>query len=465
MGNIEPVEVAYPPPRGFDRRSLMEKPGMNRKAIFFSLFVVFILAFSNMQGSIFDDSNIHLDPRQIDGSELAAVPPVEDTIRFFQARIQANPQDAVSYTLLAAQYVRQARETGDAASYQHAEVALHESIRLLPNYAVAKVSLASVYYAQHDFVPALDLAQQVYEKNSKNVDALTVIGDAQLALGNYQEADLAYQQLREQSNTPPVLARLAAFEELKGNPQQALDLMRRAASDALESGGTRESVAWYVLRVGDLYFNMGQAKQAGRYYEAALRIFDNYHLALAGLGKVNAAQRNYEKAIAYYQQAVNKVPQPDFLAALGDLYTLAGQHEKAEAQYRTVEYIGKLAELNKQIYNRQLANFYSDHDLHVKEALQLARAELQTRKDIYGYDAAAWAEYKNGNVAEAQRLIEKAMTMGTLDARLYFHAGMIALNLGEKAQAREYLERALGINPYFSISYAEEARETLASLK
>jgi tetratricopeptide (TPR) repeat protein len=180
---------------------------------------------------------------------------------------------------------------------------------------------------------------------------------------------------------------------------------------------------------------------------------------------VNAAQRNYEKAIAYYQQAVNKVPQPDFLAALGDLYTLAGQHEKAEAQYRTVEYIGKLAELNKQIYNRQLANFYSDHDLHVKEALQLARAELQTRKDIYGYDAAAWAEYKNGNVAEAQRLIEKAMTMGTLDARLYFHAGMIALNLGEKAQAREYLERALGINPYFSISYAEEARETLASLK
>jgi tetratricopeptide (TPR) repeat protein len=438
---------------------------MNRKTIFFSLFVIFILAFSNMQGSIFNDSNFHLDPRQIDGSELAAVPPVEDTIRFFQARIQANPQDAVSYTLLAGQYVRQARETGDAASYQHAEAALHESIRLLPNYALAKVALASVYYAQHDFVPALDLAQQVYEKNTKNVDALTVIGDAQLALGNYQAADLAYQKLSEQSNTPPVLARLAAFEELKGNPQQALGLMRRAASDAFESGGTRESVAWYVLRVGDLYFNMGQPKQAGRYYEAALRIFDNYHLALAGLGKVNAAQRNYEKAIAYYQQAVNKVPQPDFLAALGDLYTLAGQPEKAEAQYRTVEYIGKLAELNKQIYNRQLANFYSDHDLRVREALQLARAELQTRKDIYGYDAAAWAEYKNGNVAEAQRLIEKAMTMGTLDARLYFHAGMIALNLGEKVQAREYLEQALGINPYFSILYADEAREWLESLK
>jgi tetratricopeptide (TPR) repeat protein len=262
-----------------------------------------------------------------------------------------------------------------------------------------------------------------------------------------------------------VLARLAAFEELKGNPQQALDLMRRAASDALQSGGTRESVAWYVLRVGDLYFNMGQPKQAGSYYEAALRIFENYHLALAGLGKVNAAQGNYEKAISYYRQAVNRVPEPDFLAALGDLYALTGQSDQAEAQYKTVEYIGKLAELNKQIYNRQLANFYSDHDLRVKEALQLARAELQTRKDIYGYDAAAWAEYKNGNVAEAQRLIEKAMSMGTCDARLYFHAGMIALNLGEKAQARQYLEQALDINPYFSILYAEKARMTLKGLE
>lgn len=438
---------------------------MNRKAIFFSLVVISIVAFSNIQGAIFNGSNINLDPRQIDDSQLAAVPPVEDTIRFFQARIQTNPQDAVSYTLLAQQYIRQAREKGDATSYKYAEEALHESIRLLPNYALAKASLASVYYAQHDFVSALDMAQQVYEKNSKNLDALAVIGDAQLALGNYQEADLAYEKLSEQSDTPPVLARLAAFEELKGNPQQALDLMRRAANVALQSGGTRESAAWYVLRVGDLYFNMGQPKQAGRYYEAALRIFENYHLALAGLGKVNAAQGDYEESITYYQQAVNKVPEPDVLAALGDLYTLAGQPEQAEVQYRTVEYIGKLAELNKQIYNRQLANFYSDHDLRVKEALRLARAELQTRKDIYGYDAAAWAEYKNGNFAEAQGLMEKAMTLGTRDARLYYHAGMIALKLGEKAQAREYLEQALEINPHFSVLYVEEARTILESLK
>jgi len=438
---------------------------MNRKAIFFSLSVILILTFSNIKGSIFDPSKDLLDPKQIDGSELETVPPVEDALKFFQARIKANPQDAVSYNLLAGQYVRQARETGDVSGYQRAEAALKESVRLLPNYGPANASLASVYYAQHDFLPALELAQQVYEQNPKLADALVTIGDAQLALGNYQEAEAAYQELSDRGKTPPILARLAAFEELKGNPAKALELMRAAARAALELGGTRESVAWYVLRVGDLYYNTGEIKEAGAYYEASLRVFDNYPLALAGLGKVYAAEGNYEEAVTYYQRAINIVPQPDFLAALGDIYTVTGQPDRADIQYETVEYIGKLAALNQQVYNRQLTNFYSDHDLKLKEALRLALNELESRQDVYGYDAVAWAAYKNGKFAEAQIMMEQAMALGTRDARLYYHAGMIALKLGNNAQARENLEQALAINPHFSILDADEARKTLQVLQ
>jgi tetratricopeptide (TPR) repeat protein len=217
--------------------------------------------------------------------------------------------------------------------------------------------------------------------------------------------------------------------------------------------------------VGDLYFNQGEYKEAGRYYEAALRVFNGYHLALAGLGKVRAAQGNYEEAIAYYQQAINIIPQPDYLAALGDLYALTNRPEQAQTQYETVEYIGKLAEINQQIYNRQLANFYSDHDLHLKEALQLALSELEYRKDIYGYDAAAWAHYKNGNFEQAQMLIRRAMALGTRDARLYYHAGVIEHALGNDQSARDLLEKALAVNPHFSILYAEEASRTLETLQ
>jgi tetratricopeptide (TPR) repeat protein len=436
---------------------------MTRKAIFFSLSIILILALSNLGASLSSSKSL-LDPKQINGSEFQSMPAVEEAIRFLQARIKANSQDAVSYTLLAAQYMRQARETGDVTGYQRAEAALKETIKMLPDYGPAKTSLASVYYAQHSFIPALELAQQVYEKNPKVTDALVTIGDAQLALGNYQEAELAYQALNDKGDTPPVLARLATLEELNGNPQQALELMSLAASGALQSGGTKENVAWYVLRVGDIYYNMGEIKEAGAYYEASLRIFDHYPLALAGLGKVRAAEGSYDEAIPYYKQAINIIPQPEFLAALGDIYTVTDQPDQAHIQYATVEYTGKLAAINQQIYNRQLANFYSDHDLKLKDALHLALTELQSRKDIYGYDAAAWAYYKNSKFKEAQAMMEHALSLGTRDARLYYHAGMIAHALGNDLEARRLLEEALVINPHFDVLQVPLLRATLNGL-
>ncbi|MBI5823187.1 MAG: tetratricopeptide repeat protein [Chloroflexi bacterium] len=434
----------------------------NRKAILFLLSIISLLAYSRI--SAVNPAALPA-ARDIDGSMLADIPPVDHAITVFQNRIKQNPADAVSYSMLGELYMRQARETGDVAGYQRAQESLNKALELIPGYSPAGASLASAYYAQHDFEHALDLAQRVYESNPRNISALVIVADTQLALGNYQDAETIYNELLKENATPPVLARLAALEEAKGNPTDALDLISRAAGEALRSGGTRESVAWYVLRVGDVYFNMGEVKQAGNYYQASLRIFDHYHLALAGLGKVRAAEGKYDEAIAYYQQAINIIPQPDFLAALGDLYKITGQPDQAKVQYNTVEYIGKLAAINQQIYNRQLANFYSDHDLHVQDALRLALSELKSRKDIYGYDAAAWAEYKNGNFKEAQTFMENAMALGTQDARLYYHAGMIALELGDKIKAQEYLTRALEINPHFSILSAGQAKKTLQSLQ
>ena len=434
----------------------------NRKAILFLLSIISLLAYSRISAA----NATGLPPaKDIDGGTLAAIPPVETAITVFQNRLKQNPDDAVSYSMLGELYMRQARETGDVAGYQRAQASLNEALKLIPGYAPAGASLASAYYAQHDFEHAQDLAQRVYDSNPKLTSALVIVADTQLALGNYKEAEVLYNKLLDTNVTPPVLARVAALQEAQGKPDEALNLISRAAAEVLRSGGTKESVAWYVMRVGDVYFNMGNVKQAGAYYEASLRVFDNYHLALAGLGKVRAAEGDYEEAILYYQRAIDVIPQPDFLAALGDLYTITGQLDKAKIQYDTVEYIGKLVAINQQIYNRQLANFYSDHDLHVQDALRLALAELKTRKDVFGYDAAAWAEYKNGNFKEAQIFIADAMALGTQDARLYYHAGMIALALDDKAKARTDLEAALDINPYFSILHADEAREILKTLQ
>jgi tetratricopeptide (TPR) repeat protein len=179
---------------------------------------------------------------------------------------------------------------------------------------------------------------------------------------------------------------------------------------------------------------------------------------------VRAAQRRYREAADGYRKALGVIPLPEYAAALGDVYTRMGREADARRRYALVEYIGKLSELNRVVYNRELALFYADRGLRLGDALALARAELQARRDVYTYDVLAWALYKNGRAREALEPMTQALRLGTPDARLLFHAGMIHHALGESEAARDYLGRALALNPSFHVLQAEVATKTLAEL-
>ena len=124
-----------------------------------------------------------------------------------------------------------------------------------------------------------------------------------------------------------------------------------------------------------------------------------------------------------------------------------------------------MAVINEQVYNRTLVLFYADHDIKTEKALELARKELSGRKDIYGYDALAWALFRNDKMEEAAEAITRAMALGTQDANLYFHSGMIHNGLGNTGLAREHLRHALELNPGFSVLNADVARATLEHIE
>jgi hypothetical protein len=58
----------------------------------------------------------------------------------------------------------------------------------------------------------------------------------------------------------------------------------------------------------------------------------------------------------------------------------------------------------------------------------------------------------------------EALKLGTKDAKLFFHAGMIYNALGRREKAREYLTRALATNRHFHVLLAEVAERTLRGL-
>jgi tetratricopeptide (TPR) repeat protein len=166
------------------------------------------------------------------------------------------------------------------------------------------------------------------------------------------------------------------------------------------------------------------------------------------------------EAITLLEAATTRLPTPDAVAALGDLYFLAGQTESAERAYTLVERIGEVARATGAVYDRQLVLFAADHDRAVEDAISLAQSELELRQDIYAWDALAWALYKGDRLDEAAAAAVKATALGTPDPRLAYHAGMIAAARGETDLARRLLTQALAgaaFLPPLQVPIAERA--------
>ncbi|CAN5565456.1 hypothetical protein BH20ACI4_BH20ACI4_35280 [soil metagenome] len=394
------------------------------------------------------------------------------TILFLEERIKRDPEDYVAYNKLASEYLQQMRETGDANFLNLATRAAKNSLEILPAHQNKEglAVLALVKYSSHEFTESRDHAKQLIELEPNKGFAYQILGDALLELGDYGEAEKAFREMIALGGIQPLTQsameqRLARLALLKGNNEKAKTHYLNALKIATSlPEPPKETVAYCNWQLGETAFFKGDFKAAEKHYKNALEVFPNYSNALASSGKIRAANGDTAGAIESYEHAVKRLPDISFVAALGDLYKIAGRDEDAKNQYELVEQIGRLSAINGNLYNRSLALFYADHDLKPEEAYNLAAKEYETRRDVYGADALAWTALKAGKIDEAKEKSKEAMRLGTFDARIFYHAGMIANAAGDKTTARKYLRQALELNPKFQILQAEICRQTLASL-
>jgi tetratricopeptide (TPR) repeat protein len=327
----------------------------------------------------------------------------------------------------------------------------------------ASVSASSALaLARHQFHAALELGEKARQINPDRAYAYGVIADAQIELGQYSEAVNTLQAMVNLRPDMSSYSRISYLRELHGDTDGALEMMQKA----VDSGTPNlESTAWVRTQLGNLYFNTGDLEQAEVEYLHTLNDRPGYVYALAGLGRVRAAHGMTEEAIQLLDQVVAIMPIPEFVIMLGDLYQATGQQAAANQQYRLLAAIEKLYRDNGVDMDMETALFNADHDQNLIETLDLARRAYENRPGIHSADALAWVLFKSGHFEEAEKYSEEALQLGTQDALKLFHAGMIALRLGDEPQACQYLEQALMINPHFSILYAEDARRTLQTLQ
>ncbi|HYY06421.1 MAG TPA: tetratricopeptide repeat protein, partial [Candidatus Limnocylindria bacterium] len=219
-----------------------------------------------------------------------------------------------------------------------------------------------------------------------------------------------------------------------------------------------EATAWSRVQLGKLYWTTGDLGAAEREYRIALAVFPGYVYALDPLAQVEAARGRTRAAIRLEQEAVDRIPLPQFVASLVDLYRAAGKPVLARREISLMGAIQRVLAANGVRTDLEVALFDVDHGLRLPQALALARAAQRDRPSIDADDVLAWALARNGRCGEALGYSERALRLGTKDALKFFHRGMIERCLGDGPDARAWFRRALELNPYFSVHWAPVAR-------
>jgi tetratricopeptide (TPR) repeat protein len=401
-----------------------------------------------------------------DGARPAAAAPVTParvqttaaTISRLQTQLKADPVAAAGWAQLGTAYEQRARETGDPSYYTKAGGALRRALAIAPHDLTATSGLGSLALSRHRFREALRLGREAHRLAPGAAGPYAVVGDALVELGRYRGAFAAFESLAGLKPSLAAYARISYGRELTGDTSGAIAAMRFAVAAAT---GEQEPAAWTRWQLGKLYWSMGRVAPAERQYRIALAIAPGYVYALDALAQAEAANGDIEHAVALERQAVDRVPLPQFVAALGDLERVAERPRAAARQYALIAVIERLLVVNGVRTDLEGALFRVDHGIRLHQALALARSAQRERPSIDGDDVLAWALVRNGRCREALGYSERALRLGTRDASKFFHRGMIERCLGHRSAARSWLQKALALNPHFSLLWAPVAREAL----
>jgi tetratricopeptide (TPR) repeat protein len=385
--------------------------------------------------------------------------PAERGMAQARSLIAKNPKDFEAYNALALALSRRARETSDVKFYTQAEEALQKSFEVSPDNFDGQRIHVWLLLGKHEFAAALEAAKKLNLKMPDDVMLYGFLTDANVELGNYKDAETAAQWMLDlKPGNIPGLTRAAYLRELFGDIEGSLDLMNMAYQST--PPGEVEDGAWIVTQMAHLNLAIGKIDESEKLSQQALLLFPGYHYALGNLAKVKIQQKRYDEAVELLKQRYLAAPHAENLYDLAQALQLAGKTDEANKAFIEFEQKSLLETNRGDNSNHELIFYYADYAQQPAKALEVAQREIARRHDVFTLDSYAWALYQNGQYAEARKQIDAALAVGVRDAKIFRHAGEIALKSGDKAAAENYLRESAELNTVGS----DQARVTLASL-
>jgi tetratricopeptide (TPR) repeat protein len=380
--------------------------------------------------------------------------------------ITANPNDTKSKLALAALYIQEARVTGDHVYYDQAAMQLANSVLKTDSVNFgALVFKGSLYLSQHHFADGLKIAQRVQQLNPYNAFVYGMLVDANVEMGNYNEAVKNSDKMVSTRPDIRSYSRISYLREIYGDYPGSIDAMKMAVSAGYPGD---EGTEWARVHLGQLYENTGDFLNAKMHYTIALQERPDYAYAYAGLGRICREEKKYPQAIAYFTKADSLVVDYAFKDELTDLYRLNGENDKAESTAKLV--IQQLSKDATSAASNDNIGHYADRELayaYLKvndydKALDHAQMEYNRRPDnIDVNETMAWVYYKKKDYTNAAKYIAVALQTNSKNPTLLCRAGLIYAKAGDVAKGKALIQQGLQSNPNINVDLKNEARQVI----
>jgi tetratricopeptide (TPR) repeat protein len=157
------------------------------------------------------------------------------------AKTRASLGDAKNWNQIGDAYAQLQRESEDSRYFDAAGAAYAEALRLSPNHVAALAGMAWVTGGKHQFDKSIEWGNQALAIDPQCIEALGIVGDAALEIGN---DDLSFESYQKMMDLRPDLSswsRGAHLLWMTGETNHAMMLMRKAINAGAPFA---ENTAW-----------------------------------------------------------------------------------------------------------------------------------------------------------------------------------------------------------------------------
>lgn len=354
-------------------------------------------------------------------------------IRQWQIRAGAPAAKAADFERLGWAFVGKARRTLDAGYYALAEKTVVALETQFGASAESRLLRGCVFHNEHRFHEAESIARGLVAERGEPED-FGLLGDALMEQGKLTEAVEALQRMVNLKPGVEAYSRIAHVRWLKGDLSGATAMMEAAARAT--SPREAEVCAWTLSRLAGFYLQAGRLDAALNAANAAAARAPDYPPALLARGRTLLAEGKNAEAVDALQRATDLNPLPEYQWWLADALRAAGRAREAAKVEAALKARGAASD------PRTFALFLATRGEEPAVAVRLAREELANRADVFTHDALAWALAASGDSSAAETEMRAALAEHTADARLFFHAGEIALARGDAGEAERFFAQA-----------------------